>query len=93
MLDSLKTYGQALGQSINIKKSGILFSNNTSIENNELAMSILGINETLERDFYLGLPLLIGRNKIKEFRAIKDRIRSRIQSWEGNYFLKLEKQQ
>ena len=44
-------------------------------------MSILDISRSLEHDAYLGLPLMIGRSRTKDFRYIKDRLWSRIQNW------------
>ena len=37
----------------------------------------------MENDNYLGLPLMIGRSKRREFRTIKERIWSRIKGWGG----------
>ena len=66
---------------INLDKSGIMFSNNTSNEDKEVAMDILNIHRILENENYLGLRLMFGRSKVKEFKAIRDRLGSRIQGW------------
>ena len=52
VLEILKKYEQASGQLVNIDKSGIMFSANTSIEDKNIT-SILSINRLLEHDYYL----------------------------------------
>ena len=46
-------------------------------------MNILNIHISMDKDSYLGLPLLLGRSKSGEFRTIKERIWFRIQCWGG----------
>ena len=41
------------------------------------------MQRSMEQDFYLGLPILFGRGKAKEFRNIKERLGARIQQWSG----------
>ena len=69
-----------------MEKSSILFSANTSDEEKEAAMNVLNIHRSLENDRYLGLPLLIGRNRSHEFRSIKERIWLQTQCWGGKFF-------
>ena len=71
---------------INLEKFGIVFSNNTSNFDKDAAMNILNIHRLLEKEHYLGLPLMFGRSKRKEFKAIKDRLIAQTQGW-GSKFL------
>ena len=86
----MKIYEQALGQMVNMDKSSILFKTITSIFYKETTMNLFNIHQPLENDRYLGLPLLLGRSKSKEFRAIKD---FGLESTDRgrNYFLQLRR--
>ena len=79
----LTVYRQASRQEVNVDKSGILFSRNTSAVNRNMAKRVLGIQTSMAEDFYLRLPLLFERSKTKEWRNIKNRIETRIQGWDG----------
>ena len=37
----------------------------------------------MEQDFYLGLPILFGKSKAREFRTIEERLGARIRQWSG----------
>ena len=65
LLQILETYEKASGQAINTRKSGILFSSNTSNEDKDNVMSILRFNRSLEQENYLGLPLLMEGVKLR----------------------------
>ncbi|OMO53282.1 Endonuclease/exonuclease/phosphatase [Corchorus capsularis] len=45
------------------------------------AFERLGIQKVLEKDKYLGMPIMIGRSKRVELEAIKDRLWKRIKGW------------
>ena len=46
-------------------------------------MVTLGISKVLARDRYLGLPIMVGRVKKREFQAIKDRMWKRLRGWQS----------
>ena len=81
VVEILDCYEKASGQIVNTDKSGILFSSNTGDEDKITSMDILNIHRPMNQDIYLGLPLLFGRSKKRAFRALKEKIGSRIQSW------------
>ena len=83
LVEILDRYGKASGQVVNTDKSGILFSSNTRNVDRVNSMNILNIQRPMNQDSYLGLPLLFGRSKRRDFRTIKERIGSRIKSWGG----------
>ena len=70
----LKSYEEASGKMVNLDKSGILFSPNTSREDRNMAMDTLLIHKQMGCENYLGLPIMFGRSKKKKFRAIKEKI-------------------
>ena len=77
-------YEQASSKVVNIDKSCILFNANMSIVDIDIAMiNTLNIHRSMKNDSYMGLPLLIERSRSREFRSIKERIWSHIQSWGG----------
>ena len=41
---------------------------------------------------YLGLPLLVGRNKKASFSAIKDKLSKKLAGWKGKLFSKVGKE-
>ena len=92
LVEILKAYELALGQMINLDKSDIFFSHNTSEVDKAMTMSILNIHRILEKEHYLGLPLMVGRSKCMEFRTIKERMWSQIKGWGKNLLFKTGKQ-
>ena len=83
LLRILALYKRVSSQEVNVGKFGIWFSKKTSEEDRRSTREILGIQRSMEQDRYLGLPLLFGRYKAKEFRSIKERIRTKIYGWKG----------
>ena len=79
----LDLYNRASRQEVNVRKSGMLFSKNTSVESRRMVMEVLGFQRSMENECYLGMPLLFGRSKAKDLRSIKERIRSKVNGWEG----------
>lgn len=64
------------------------FSPNTGITTRREVCSIMGINEAGDESTYLGLPSTLGRNKNVILGYLKERMRQRIQRWEGRYVSK-----
>jgi hypothetical protein len=84
----LKTYEEASGQAINLQKSEIFFSKNTSEEVKENIKRIFQVSEGLGSGKYLGLPSTIGRKKKAIFGYLRDRVWKRIQQWSGKHLSK-----
>lgn len=74
----LNLYERASGQAINFSKSEIFFSPNVGNGLKHELKSLMGISNPLNTGKYLGLPSLIGRGKLKLFRYIRDKLRSRL---------------
>lgn len=47
--------------------------------------AILGVNRVVGRANYLGLPMLVGRNKRQMFGLLKEKILSRIRGWNQRF--------
>lgn len=66
---------------INVEKSSILFSKNTSEEVRFQVLNALGGMKKVKNSQYLGLPMVIGRSKNAIFQYINERIRKKLNSW------------
>ncbi|KAM6583445.1 hypothetical protein CsatB_010447 [Cannabis sativa] len=80
----LHTYEVASGQRINFSKSFVFFSNKNGIEVRDSICAMFEIYEADENGYYLGLPCSVGRNKNAILGFLKDKLRKRIQGWEGH---------
>ena len=67
------------GQAINISKSSIHFSNNTSSASIHSISGIFQYKRSLCSSKYIGLPLSLGRSKIGAFRDILEKVSSKIE--------------
>uniref|UniRef100_A0A803PUY2 Reverse transcriptase n=1 Tax=Cannabis sativa TaxID=3483 RepID=A0A803PUY2_CANSA len=64
VLTLLNVFEQASGQKINFDKSSIFFSPNTDVHTHDAICGDLGIHEADDHRTYLGLPNIIGRDKL-----------------------------
>ena len=81
IMEILQTYAQALGQCVNLEKSSVYFSSNTTGSQRQQILQILGVKEVEGFESYLGLLTLIGRAKYHTFSYLKDRIWKKLQGW------------
>ncbi|XP_062100181.1 uncharacterized protein LOC133806062 [Humulus lupulus] len=88
----LHSYQVASGQQINLAKSSVFFSTNTRIETRQDICTELHIPEVGPYSMYLGLPNTLGRNKSVLLGYIKDKMRKRIEQWEGRLLSKAGKE-
>jgi hypothetical protein len=70
----LQLYEMCSGQTINFNKSSVLFSKYTSGAMKREILEELNINEEDKTDKYLGLPVYVGRSRMKTFEYIKDKV-------------------
>ena len=85
ILEILEMYEKASGQKVNRTKSSIFYSSNVLLYNKDSVGQCLQMVEADEHSTYLGLPNLIGRNKSALLGFLKDKVYTKIRSWEGNY--------
>lgn len=82
VLKMLQIFEKASGQQINVEKSSIFYSRNTSSYlKNELCHQ-LNIKEAGENSQYIGLPNMMSRKKTAVFGYIKDRLHERLKGWD-----------
>lgn len=84
VLDLFNTYEKASGQQVNKEKSSIFFSSNVILYNRQSVCLSLQMSEATVHMTYLGLPNIIGRNKSALLGYLKDKVNTKIRSWEGN---------
>ncbi|KAL4283814.1 hypothetical protein GQ457_16G010140 [Hibiscus cannabinus] len=82
--DTLDIYAACSGQKINYDKSSIYFSPATPLTSRARFFDILPVKEVSEPNTYLGMPLIIGRNKLRAFGFLSDNVSSRVRSWNKN---------
>ncbi|XP_019179933.1 PREDICTED: uncharacterized protein LOC109175136 [Ipomoea nil] len=80
--ECLDLYSAASGQLINFDKSNAVFSINTSPDMREHISGCIGVPVAEDLGTYLGLPSVLGRNKISTFKYIEDKLRGRIGMWQ-----------
>ena len=92
MVELLGVYEKASGQRINISKSSVFFSSNVIHYNRELICQALQMGEADEHNKYLGLPNILGRKKSVLMGYLKEKVKSRIKSWDGKLIAKSGKE-
>ncbi|KAH9733910.1 hypothetical protein KPL71_017186 [Citrus sinensis] len=81
-------YTTASGQLFNLDKSSMFFSGNTKADQVATIKEIFHLNVVSRHEKYLGLPSMIGRNKMNFFNDIKLRVISKVSSWQHKHFSK-----
>lgn len=79
LLKLFSLYEQALGQKLNPLNSSIFFSSNVLAEVRDNICRLIEIYEADSSTTYLGLPNILGRNRMVILGFLKDRLRRRIQ--------------
>jgi hypothetical protein len=80
-----------LGQQLNKEKITVFFSRNTKHER-ELILSLASIPATQRYDKYLGLPALVGKSRMGEFKSIIDRVCGGVSDWKTKFLSQAEKE-
>lgn len=72
--DCLDSYAQSSGQLANFDKLGLFFNFNVLQSRNNEIYQLLGVDPSMNKERYLGLPLMVRRNKKEAFREIKEKM-------------------
>ena len=83
VLNILEAYERASGQKVNREKTALFFSRSTLEDVKSSIKHVLGVQEILQYEKYLGLPSLVGKGKKSSFNYIKERVWRKLQGWEG----------
>ncbi|KAL4297182.1 hypothetical protein GQ457_12G013370 [Hibiscus cannabinus] len=84
MKEVLRLYESSSGQRVNVEKSAIFFSKGTSQASKDRIQEVLQMREEADLGNYLGLPLLVGKNKINILGFINGRVDKRVLGWTKN---------
>ena len=79
--DILSLYEQASGQKLNQEKTTIFFSKAVNEDTKAQITNFLQVPEVKEYEKYLGLPVVVGRNRKASLNFIKERVWSKLQGW------------
>ena len=88
----LCVYKNTTGQQLNRSKTSFFFSPNTSEMTKNEIKNRFGAQVIKQHEKYLGLPSLIGWNKKKSFREIKDRLAGKLAGWKEKHLSKAGKE-
>jgi hypothetical protein len=92
LIKNLGRYEVASGQQLNLNKTSIFFSQNTSEERKLEITTLSGLQATQMYDTYLGLPVLVGKSRFQAFQVIKDRVWKRLNNWKLKFLLQAGKE-
>lgn len=81
----LEKYSSCSGQFVNVEKSAISFSNNTSLEiRNGICQVLDGVKEQRSTR-YLGMSFVIERSKKKVFGYLVEAVQRRVGNWKAKF--------
>lgn len=92
VLELLNVYAKASGQRVNNGKSPIFFSSNVIQYNRQNICQTLHMNEADEQSKCLGRPNIIGRHKLAILGFFKEKIYSKLRSWDDKHVFGLGKE-
>ncbi|CAH9148255.1 unnamed protein product, partial [Cuscuta epithymum] len=81
----LQVYEECSGQMVNFNKSSLNFSPNVGEPFKDQCCDLFEIPRDSGQKLYLGLPALVGKNKKVILGYLRDRIFSRIRSWNNRF--------
>lgn len=81
----LDVYCKASGQDVNLDKSGLFFSMNTTQAVKDDICDCLGISDQCAPGLYLGLPTVWERSKISALRFVVEKVRRKMGGWKQRY--------
>ncbi|XP_026396768.1 uncharacterized protein LOC113291450 [Papaver somniferum] len=81
----IEQFSKYSGQSVNFEKSGLAFSPKVPNNINCEISNILHIQKMALQDEYLGVPLLLQKNKVESFNPLMDRFSDRLSPWKSKY--------
>ncbi|KAL4368004.1 hypothetical protein GQ457_05G011570 [Hibiscus cannabinus] len=84
MQEVLRIYEKSSVQKVNVDKSAIYFSKGTSQASRNKIQDILHMREEKELGNYLGLPLVVGKNKTNSLGFLNTRVDKRVLGWTKN---------
>jgi hypothetical protein len=81
LLRILGIYEAGSGQKLNLNKTSIFFSRNTSVERRQEILQQSGLQETQRLDTYLGLASFVGKSRKQAFSFIIEKVSQKLDNW------------
>jgi hypothetical protein len=88
----LWVYEAGSGQKLNLDKTSVFFSRNTSKKKRQEILSLSGLSKAHHFDTYLRLPSLIGKSKIQAFNNTKERVWNELTNGKVKFLSQVEKE-
>ena len=87
-----QVYEAASGQQLNRTKTSLFFNSNTDTSVKEEIKNRFGEQVIKNHEKYLGLPLMVGRNKRNSFNSIKEKLAKKLSGWKEKLLSKVRKE-
>jgi ribonuclease HI len=81
----LGIYEKGSGQKLNLAKTSIFFSRNTSQTRRQEILEFSGLSEAHRIDSYLGLPTFVGKSRTTAFKDIIGKVARRLENWKTKF--------
>jgi hypothetical protein len=88
----LGVYEAGSGQKLNLQKTSLFFSRNTTTARKQEIVQLSGLSEASRFDTYLGLPAWISKNKGQAFKENVERVRKKLTNWKVKFLSKVGKE-
>ena len=85
-------YEVASGRQLNRTKTSLFFSSNTDTSVKKEIKKLVGAQVIRNHEKYLGLPLLVGKNKRNSFNSIKEKLAKKLSGWKEKLLSKVGKE-
>ena len=87
-----QVYEATSGQQLNRTKTSLFFNSNTDTSVKEEIKNRFGAQVIKNHEKYLGLPLMVGRNKRNSFNSIKEKLAKKLSGWKEKLLSKVRKE-
>lgn len=81
LLEAVNLFSISSGKVINFNKSGLFFSKKDHSRHQGIICRMMKIKKINIKDTYLGVPLFVGRSKLKSFDNIIEKMEHRVKNW------------
>ncbi|KAL8490884.1 hypothetical protein ACS0TY_022765 [Phlomoides rotata] len=87
----LKIYEEALGQTINLNKSDLMFSSGIFEERGVSLAALLGVRRVEQHSIYLGIPIIVERSHGAVFRSLVGKVLKKLKDWKSKTLSQVRK--
>jgi hypothetical protein len=92
LLRILSKYEKGSGQQLNLSKTSIFFSRNSSQGRRQEILGLSGLIEAHRIDTYLGLPTFVGKSRTQAFKSIVEKVSKRFDNWKCSFLSQARKE-